>query len=152
MFFNTNDVQGLMVSPQDGAHDTQQTISGNWSNWSSSILHNPNVLKISVSPYDYLYLTWESPVIQTCDINIAMLPVAMLDNGTIYKTSTTVYLYHNDQLIESNLVEGYDENQVTIIQSLSVQAGDTLQLIAEPNHTGLSLDWIQFTGGLSCIY
>ena len=71
-----NQQQGIMVSIEDGTHINPRSISGSFGNWGWSVLHNPDVMKISVSPSQFLFIAWESPIDQICELEMDLLPVS----------------------------------------------------------------------------
>lgn len=157
-----NPQQGIMVSIEDGTHIHPNNISGSWTShsgwttWSWTVLHNPDVMKISVSPSQYLYIIWESPIDQICELEMDLLPVSRHNRidptvNLYYNTSTVINIFHNDQLLESQTIAGYNENLVSLNQTLNLSAGDVLQWVAEPGTTP-AWDWVEFRGGLTCTY
>ena len=147
-----NQQQGIMVSIEDGTHTNPRSIPGSFANWGWSVLHNPDVMKISVSPSQFLFIVWENPIDQICELEMDLLPVSYHARpGNLYETSTVINIFHNDQLLESHTIAGYNENLVSVNQTLNLNAGDVVQWVAEPGTTE-AWDWVEFRGGLTCSY
>ena len=152
----SNSHSGLLVSIQDGSHISQETLSVKTGNTRYNILHNPEVLKFNVSDSEYFYLRWQAPISAECTIQFDLLPASWksLTGHAINELENNVQLYHNDVSVESYFVEGYNENLVGIDHTITMEAGDTISIVAEPSSitSRNNVDWIQITGAITCPY
>jgi hypothetical protein len=142
---------GVMITPENASHGPI-TIKGATPTFQYILLHNPNVLKFHPGP-DYIYLRWIAPIDADCDFNFGFAPMSYFTKPQLTRyVDTTVSLYQNQQWILEYDVHGFNDMVASMNETITVQAGDTIDFVLPPTPGSTHLDWVQMTGTISCPY
>ena len=116
------------------------------------LLHNPNTFKFH-SGANHIYLRWTAPITTECSFDFTFLPVSYFYQPffTNY-VDTTITLYQNSTPIHDLVIYGYNNNLMTLNESISVNAGDVFDFVMPPTPELRKLYWVQMTGAITCAF